>query len=192
MTNALLTHINKFADLSEEQSEKILSSLIIKEYQKKEYILHAGSVSEYECFVIEGCLRAFVIDLKGNEHNVRFGIENSWVGDLDSFFKNRPATYNIQAIEATTVLMICMDKMNELMDTIPEFEHYFRIMFQHGVMSIQLRMVQELSLSAEERYLHFIEKYSHLLQRIPQKHIASYLGMTPEFLSTLRKKMNQK
>ncbi|MGZ2369806.1 Crp/Fnr family transcriptional regulator [Ancylomarina sp. YFZ004] len=192
MTNALLTHINKFSNLSEEQSEKILSCLTLKKYQKKEYILQAGTVSEYECFITEGCMRAFVIDDKGTEHNLRFGIENSWIGDLDSFFKRKPATYNIQAIEPTSVLMIRMDKMNELMDTIPEFEHYFRIMFQHGVMSIQLRLVHELSLSAEERYSHFIEKYPHLLQRIPQKHIASYLGMTPEFLSTLRKKMNQK
>jgi len=192
MTNALLIHINKFADLSEEQSEKILSCFVSKKYQKKEYILQAGSVSEHECFIVEGCLRAFVVDYKGNEHTLRFGIENSWIGDLDSFFKREPATYNIQALEPTTALMIRVDKMNELMRTMPEFEHYFRIMFQYGVMSLQKRLVQDLTLSAEERYTYFTEKYPHLLQRVPQKHIASYLGMTPEFLSSLRKKISQK
>lgn len=192
MIDKLISHISKFSSLSNEELEKVSNSFTLKSFQKKEYILKAGYVSKYECFIVKGCLRAFVVNGKGIENNIRFGVENSWIGDLDSFFKQTPATYYIQAIEPSTLLLIDANKLNKLMDTIPSFEHYFRIMFQYGVMSLQLRMVQELSLSAEERYTEFINKYPYLEQRIPQKQIASYLGMTPEFLSVLRKKTSQK
>ncbi len=192
MIDKLISHISKFSSLSNEELEEVSNSFIQKSFQKKEYILKAGDLSRYECFIAKGCLRAFVINEKGIENNIRFGVENSWIGDLDSFFKQTPATYNIQTVEPSTLLLIDVSKFNKLMDSIPGFEHYFRIMFQYGVMSLQLRMVQELSLSAEERYTEFINKYPYLEQRIPQKHIASYLGMTPEFLSMLRKKISHK
>jgi len=192
MINKLIAHISRFSNLTDKEIQEIRNCFHEKVIQKKEFILKAGVVSTYECFIADGCLRAFVIDEKGTEHNIRFGIENSWIGDLDSFFKQTSATYYIQALETSSLLLIDVSKLNRLMDTIQGFEHYFRIMFQYGVMSLQLRMVQELSLTAEQRYTHFIKKYPHLLQRIPQKHIASYLGITPEFLSMLRKKITSK
>ncbi|MBI9060023.1 Crp/Fnr family transcriptional regulator [Labilibaculum sp. DW002] len=188
MINILLSHILTKTELSSEELKTISDSFIEIPVKKREFLLKPGKVSQYEYFIAKGCIRSFVIDEKGNEHNNRFGIEESWIGDILSYYNQTPASYHIQALEDSVVFAIKLDQMNLLMDTMPAFEHYSRIKFQYGVLSLQLRLTEKLSLSAEKRFLEFIKRYPHLEQRIPQKHIASYLGITPEFLSLLRKK----
>jgi len=192
MVYTLLSQLEKDASLTDEEKEIIKASFREMTFAKKDLLLLPGKVSKYEYFIAKGCIRAYIVDQKGHEHNIRFGIENSWIGDLYSFFKQTESTCHIQAIEASTVLAIDYENFNHLMNTMPKFEHFSRLLFQYGVMANQLRLSQSLALTAEERYLSFIEKYPHLQQRIPQKHIASYLGMTAEFLSLLRKKITQK
>lgn len=192
MINILLSNISKSSDFTQEELKKVGNSFKEVLVNKKEFLLKPGKISQYEYFIAKGCIRSFVIDEKGTEHNTRFGIEESWVGDILSFYTQSPASMHIQALEKSTVLAITLDDINMLMDTMPAFEHFARKLYLNGVLSLQLRMTETLSLSAEKRYEAFITKYPHLEQRIPQKHIASYLGMTPEFLSILRKKSANK
>jgi CRP-like cAMP-binding protein len=118
-----------------------------------------------------------------------FGVEDWWVGDLYSFLTQTPSTYFIQALETTEVLQINKAQLDELYERVPKFERFFRILLQNAFIAQQNRINQNLSFTAEQRYLDFITKYPHLEQRIPQKHVAAYLGMTPVFLSMLRKKI---
>lgn len=117
-----------------------------------------------------------------------FGIEDWWVGDLYSFLTQTPATYFIEALENTTVLQIAKADLEKLYERVPKFERFFRIILQNAFIAQQQRINQTLSLKAEEKYDHFLKKYPQLEQRLSQKHIASYLGITPEFLSMLRRK----
>ncbi len=187
--NRLLQHINQHIKLSSGNIEKLKKFFTIKSYKKKEYLLHFGSISRYEFFVIKGCLRTFIVDKNGTEHNIMFATENWWTGDIASFFNQTPTSYSIQALEKTDVLQISKEKWENLFIQIPEFGHYARVMFQNATVAQQSRIIQNLSYTAEERYLDFLAKSPNLIQRIPQKHIASYLGITPEFLSMLRNKL---
>jgi CRP-like cAMP-binding protein len=138
---------------------------------------------------LSGCLRAYYTDDRGIEHAVQFAIEDWWIGDMRSFMTETPAWLNIDALEDTEVLMISKESIDRLYVEIPAFERYFRIRIQNAFIAEQQRIGAGLSKSAEERYLEFIQKYPKMEQRIPQVHIASYLGITPEFLSTIRGKI---
>ncbi|MEM7298257.1 MAG: Crp/Fnr family transcriptional regulator, partial [Bacteroidota bacterium] len=128
------------------------------------------------------------IDFNGAEHNMSFAVENWWSGDLQSFLNQERATCNIQALEESIVLSINQENWNTLVKEVPVFVSYTRVLFRNKMFAQQNRIVQSLSLPAKERYQLFLEEYPDLSQRIPQKHIASYLGITPEFLSMLRAK----
>jgi len=121
-----------------------------------------------------------------------FAVEDWWTGDLYSFLTQTPATFNIDALEDTEVLQISKPNLEKLYESVPKFERFFRFQFQNAFVAQQQRIMQSLSFTAEERYLHFINKYPQLEQRIPQKQVAAYLGITPEFLSMLRRKLAKK
>jgi CRP-like cAMP-binding protein len=141
---------------------------------------------------VKGCLRTYTLDENGVEHIVMFGIEDWWVGDLYSFLTQSPASYFIDALEDTEVLQISKSNLDILYENIPKFERFFRLILQNAFIAQQKRINQNLSFTAEQRYIDFIEKYPQLEQRISQKHISSYLGITPVFLSMLRRKLIQK
>src|SRR5688500_6196855 len=134
-------------------------------------------------------MRTYYVDKDKDEHVIYLAIEDYWSGDLYSFWSQKPALYYIEALEQTTLLRIEKSDVELLLERVPKFERFFRILLKNSLVAQQHRIVQNLSFTAEERYLQFREKYPRLELRIPQKHIASFLGVTPEFLSTLRKKM---
>ncbi|MEL6669457.1 MAG: Crp/Fnr family transcriptional regulator [Bacteroidota bacterium] len=189
--NQLLQHIKDTIVISD-QALTIVSEKIRKEhFAKKEHLLHFDQYSTKLFFTSQGCLRTYVTDFNGVDHNISFSTENWWSGDLQSFLNQEPAICNIQALEDTVVWSVNQENWNFLIQAIPEFVSYTRILFRNKMFSQQHRIVQNLSLTAEERYAYFLKEYPNLSQRISQKHIASYLGITPEFLSMIRSRKSK-
>jgi len=185
----ILQNIARHIRLDEEESTLFLSFLQQKKIARKDFLLRQGEICKTENFITRGCLRMYSIDDNGQEHIVMFGVEGWWVSDLYSFLTGLPAGYFIDALEDTEVLQINRTNIELLYEKIPKFERFFRIILQRAFIAQQDRINQNLSFTAEQRYLNFLEKYSYLEQRIPQKQVAAYLGMTPVFLSMLRKKI---
>jgi len=170
------------------ETDYVQSILQHKVIKKNTVLLNSGDVSRYVYFVNRGCLRLYHTDSTGLEHNLSFSPENWWSSDIASFSGQRPAFYSISALEDSDVFCLSYDALETLYIQIPKFERFFRILTQNGFSMYQRRMTSNLSKPAEERYRHFQKKYPYLEQRITQKHIASYLGITPVFLSMLRRR----
>lgn len=143
-------------------------------------------------FVNSGCLRAYSVDHKGEEHIIQFAIEDWWISDLNSFLTGSPATYNIDAIQNSEVLLLEKSDRDHLLESVPKMERFFRLLQEANYVSTHRRINDSLSASAEERYLAFITTYPALIEQIPQNHIASYLGITPQSLSRIRKELSYK
>lgn len=182
----LLTHITNYVTLSSQEEDTLLSKIKYRKYLKNQYIVQQGDVCQYFSFVVSGCLRVFHLDDEGKEHIIRFAVENWWAGDLGSFVEQVPAIYNVQCLEATEVFQLSNEKLNELYLEIPRIERLFRKLFQNAFIASEKRIVNNFSLTAKERYLIFLDQYPDFEQRVPQYMIASYLGITKEFLSKLR------
>jgi len=185
----ILQNIARHIRLDEAESAFFISLLQHKKIARKDFLLRQGEVCRTENFIIKGCLRMYSIDESGQEHIVMFGIEDWWISDLYSFLTQSPAGYFIDALEDTEVLQISRANLELLYEKVPKFDRFFRVILQRAFIAQQDRINQGLSFTAEQRYLHFLEKYPRLEQRISQKQLASYLGMTPVFLSMLRKKL---
>ena len=184
----ILKNISRHIQLNEKEVEYFTSLLTERKIKRKEFLLKEGEINTHESFITKGCLRNYTIDEKGVEHIIVFSIEDWWTSDLYSFLTQTPATFNIDALEDTEVLQISKINLEKLFENVPSFERFFRIMFQKAFIAQQKRISDNLSLSAEERYDFFVAKYPQIEQRVPQKQVAAYLGITPEFLSMLRKK----
>ena len=159
---------------------------------KKSWLLREGEVDEYEAYVVKGCLRKYCIDDDGAEIILQFAIEDWWVGDIASFTMQAPSQVYIQALEDSDLLLIHHDDKEQLFRRLPAFERMFRLMLQRSYVVLQDRFVATLAKLADERYLAFVEKYPGIVQRVPQHYIASYLGITPEFLSRIRARLAKK
>jgi CRP/FNR family transcriptional regulator len=182
--------LNNFAlhiALAPDEQEQALGFFQLKEVKKRAWLLHAGETDLYIYFVKSGCLRMFYTDKSGEEHNIGFYPENWWVCDIVSFFKAKHSANAIQALEDSEVYYTSLPQLEKLFQTIPKFERFFRILTQNGFELFQRRITSQLYKTAEERYLEFRKRHPGLEQRIAQKHIASYLGITPVFLSMMRK-----
>jgi len=184
---AILKHVGEKIDLDDSEKKFFVSLLQKKTFPRKSVILSPGEACKNQYFVIKGVLRIFYLDNEGIEHNAKFAPENWWAFDIESFFESTPAYYGIDCLEDTDVLMLTQEDHAALLKKIPAFERFYRLMMTQSFVALQHRMTQSLSLTAEERYSQFQKKYPGLESRIPQKHIASYLGITPVFLSMLRK-----
>ncbi len=183
-----LDKLRSLISIEPAKEQFILDCFEQKEYSKKELILKNGSISRHEYFIIEGCMRMFVLDKAGLEHTLSICVEGWWCGDIKSFTQQESAWLNIQALEKTTVLQISRKDWDKMITSIPETERWFRLGFQHGLIAQQERIIQNISNTAEERYQSYAKRYPQIIERVPQKHIASYLGITPEFLSMLKKR----
>jgi CRP-like cAMP-binding protein len=160
-----------------------------KKIKRHQFLCEAGEIARYLYFVTKGCLRSYYADENGFEHNVQFAIEDWWIGDMASFLSKKPASLFVEALEDSEVMQIDYPTMEDLYVKIPKLERFFRILLQNAFIAFEQRIISVISKTAEERYLEFINKYPLLEQRLPQIHIASYLGITPEFLSKIRKKI---
>ncbi len=184
----LIAHFRKSITLTDDEVEVVSEYFTLVKLKKKEILLFVGDHSSHMRFISEGCLRSYYMDGDAKEHIIQFGIEDWWINDLYSYLTNTPSKQFIQAIENSTVLQIHKDKLNELYDNVPAIERFFRFKFENAYVSLQERMINTMSRTAEERYIEFRSKYRTIEQRVPQYMVASYLGITPEFLSSLRKK----
>ncbi|MBS1637790.1 MAG: Crp/Fnr family transcriptional regulator [Bacteroidetes bacterium] len=184
----IISNISRDIKLTNEEVDFFISLLEFKVIEKKKYLLRTGDICRYDYFVNSGCLKVGYVDDKGTESIIKFALEDWWVVDLDSFLHCKPSFYFLQAIEETTVFQISKSNYDLLHQQIPKFEKFSNARWQNGFIALQQRIMQNLSLTAEEKYLHFKAKYPNLELRISQKLIASYLGISPEFLSVLRKK----
>jgi len=185
----ILKNISRHIQLDKAEANLFISLLEHKTIKKKECLLRQGEVCRTENFINKGCLRMYSVDENGFEHIVQFGIEDWWISDLYSFLTKTQTSYAIQALEDTDVMQLSKPNFDLLFERIPKFERFYRIIFQNAFIAHQNRINQNLSFTAEQRYTDFIKQYPQLEQRIPQKYVASYLGMTPVFLSVLRKRM---
>jgi CRP-like cAMP-binding protein len=191
-TDLIIQNISRHIHLDETERAFFISLLETKKLKRKEFLLKQGNICKTENFIVKGCLRTYTIDDNGFEHIVMFGIEDWWVGDLYSFLTQNPATYFIDALEDTEILQISKVNLDKLYERVPKFERFFRLILQNAVIAQQQRINQSLSYTAEQRYLDFIKKYPQLEQRLSQKQVSAYLGITPVFLSMLRRKLSQK
>ena len=192
MFNLLRQHIEKRVQLTDEEFNICTKFFIPKKLKKHQFLLNEGDVCRYLGFVNSGCLRQYSIDNKGTEHIIQFAIEDWWVSDLQSFLSGFPATYNIDALQDSEVMLLGKSSRDELLEACPKMERFFRLLIEANHVATNQRIADSLSASAEERYLKFIKTYPKLFEQVPQNHIASYLGITPQSLSRIRKELTQK
>ena len=163
-----------------------LSKVKFRKYLKGQFVVQNGDICRHESFVLSGCLKTFYIDNDGHEHIVMFAIEDWWTADLGSFISQTPADLNVQCLEDSELIQISYNDLQQLYIEIPKLERFFRIIIQNAFVAAQKRIINNLSLPAMERYIRFRDQYPKIEQRVPQYMIASYLGITKEFLSKIR------
>lgn len=190
--NLILKNITKHISLNNEEVTYFSSLLKERTVQKRELVLKQQQLCKEIYFVQSGLLRAFYMDVSGKESTIMFAMPDWWITDMYCFINHQPAMLNIEALEDSMILQLKKDDLDDLYLKIPKFERFFRIMMQNAYTREQLRIIENLSLTAEQRYYNFLQKYPLAAERITQKQIASYLGITPEFLSTIKTNKHKK
>jgi len=188
MKEQIKKYFNRYVTFNESEIDSFYSKLKTKTFQKKEYLLKEQSVCKYKYFIIKGIVRSFYIDTKGNEKITQFAIDNWWVTNMESFIKETPSTQNLQAIEKTTVFYLSKETIEELYIENSKFERLFRIITENMLIANLRKNDVFLQMKSKDRYTDFVNKLPDFIQRVPQYMIASYLEITPEYLSELRKK----
>lgn len=188
----ILSSVAKHISLTSEETVFFTSLLREKKLRRKQYFLEAGDACDETAFVISGCLRSFSVDKAGNEHTYSFSPAGWWSADLYSWISEKPALLNIEALQESEILILSKKNEAELFRNIPKFERFFRIIIGNSLVASQQRIIDNLSLSAAERYKNFCERYQELVHSVPARHIASYIGVTPEFFSKMKANLLRK
>lgn len=188
MYTALLANIVRYVSLTADEQAYLLSLVVPVSVGRFGYVLQAGQPTRSLTFVARGCLRTYATDPQGRETTLSFAWEGWWCGDAASAVVGSPASLSLQALEATAVLHLSLERLEQLCAYSPAFERFFRLLFQNAFLLEQRQRLALLQWPAPERYARFCRQYPRLRQRVAQKYIASYLGMTPEFLSALRQR----
>lgn len=186
-TTLLFKNIARFIPLRPEAEQFLTSVLRERKLKRKQFLYHEGEIATYTAFVNKGLLRSYSIDKNGEEHILQFAPEDWWITDMHSVISNQPGLLNIDAIEESELLLLSTYDREKLLHDFPEFERFFRLLVEKALVTHQQRLLDNISLTAAEKYDKFSKKYPQLIQRVPGVQIASYLGMTPEFLSKIRK-----
>jgi CRP-like cAMP-binding protein len=189
MFEVLAKSIKEKVSITEEEFEFTKTLFIPKKLRKRQYLLQDGDICKYTAFVEKGMLRTFTIDEKGNQPILQFSMEGWWVADLYSFLTNEPSLYNIDALEDCELLLITKPSWDLLLEKVPAFERFFRILIQNSLIATQRRLMGSMSESAEEKYTKLINNFPGCIERVPQHMIASYLGITRETLSRVRSQL---
>lgn len=188
ISKQIFNNISNHIDINDAEKEYLDALFVVKQIKKKELILDQGQVANKLYFVESGSLRAYHIDEGGKESTIMFAIKDWWITDMNSFVNKSPSVLSIEALEDSKVIKIDTRSLEDLFSKIPKFERFFRILFQNAYVREQQRAFYNIAYSAEERFDQFINKYPAIVEKITQKQIASYLGVTPEFLSAIKKK----
>ncbi|TYA92328.1 Crp/Fnr family transcriptional regulator [Seonamhaeicola marinus] len=187
MKQQLLDYFNRYVSFSEEDIDSFFKYLTTASYKKKDFILKEGAICKTTFFITSGLVRTFKIDDKGNEKILHFGIENWWVTNMESFVLQQPSKVYIQALEDTNVLQISKVDLEKAYTAIPKLERAFRLITEKMLIAMERKNEYYLKLNSKERYVDFVRQLKPFSQRVPQYMIASYLDITPEYLSELRK-----
>lgn len=190
-TDILSQNISKHISLSDQEKTYFFSKLQLLELKKKQFFLHENKVSESVAFVTSGCLRSYTIDDNGFEHILQFAPPDWWITDMYSFITQKPGNIYIDAIENSKILLLSRENQIDIFAKIPAFERYFRILTENSLVAYRKRVIDGLSLPAVVRYQDFCLRYPTLIECLPQKQIASYIGVTPEFLSKIKNKVKK-
>ncbi|GGB19201.1 Crp/Fnr family transcriptional regulator [Puia dinghuensis] len=190
--DAILKNVGRHVAPDAEETEHFISLLKFQRLPRKALLLREGQACKHFYFVHSGTLRAYCMDARGRESTIMFAPADWWVTDMYCFLNGRRAMMYIEALVESEVFRIGKPQLDELLGRWPTFERWFRILMQNAYTREQLRAIDNLSLSAEERYVRFVEKYPLIAGQVTQKQIASYLGITPEFLSAILKKQGKR
>jgi CRP-like cAMP-binding protein len=185
---SLKEHVLKKVRFSDEELDLFLSYFKEKNVKKKQFIILPGSVAKYRSYIVKGAFRSYVVDEEGSEHTIQLGIEDWWISDYNSYILQQPATMFVAALEDGIVLQIDYESEKKLKAAGHIYETFFRIMAERSAAYHQRRVMSNLIQNAEQRYLGFMERYADIAYRVPQYALASYLGMTTQFLSKIRSK----
>ena len=189
---SILENIAKHVSLTPEEETLFLSKTETKQFKTKTILLSAGEVATCTYFVNSGILRSFNINDNIIEHVLHFACEGWWIGDMYSYISEKPGNLFIEVLEDAEVVIITKENHQKLYQEIPKLERFFRILAENSLVSHQERLMDNLSLTAEERFEKFCSKYPTLIQKVPQKQIASYIGVTPEFFSKMKARLLKK
>ena len=188
----IIQNISKHITLNGEEEKFFLSKVETKHYKSKTLLLNAGAICKHSYFVNSGILRSFNINDNIVEHVLSFACEGWWISDMYSLISQKPGNLFIEVLEDAEVVILSKENQDILYTEIPKLERFFRILTENSLVAHQERLMDNLSLSAEERFEKFYKKYPTLIQKVPQKHIASYIGVTPEFFSKMKTRMLKK
>lgn len=192
MFTEINSSVGRFVSFDQQELKVFNALLKHKIVPKKYFLLRAGEICNFEGFIIKGCVRKYYIDENGHEIVVQFGIENSWISDIASFSSKTPGNLFIETLEESEILYLTVQTKEQLLLEAPRFERFYRILVERNISVMQERLHYSISKSAHEKYLDFLEHYPTIPQRVAQHYIASYLGMSAEFLSKIRTRMIKK
>lgn len=185
----ILKNIARHVQLSPKEADEFCSLIEVQPLKKKELLISPGEVCRHEAYINKGCLRTYFRDEEENEHTFYFGIEDWWISDIYSRTFQTASLYAVEALEPSEVFRIHDTDLEAYLQRVPKLEHFYRKIFQYSLAVYQHRILQQHQLKAEERYRRFREKYPAFDTRVPQKYIASFLSLTPEFFNTVRTKV---
>lgn len=183
----LISQLDSYIPLETWEKTRIEEVFQPEKVKRKGKLLKAGEVCQHYFFIVSGCFRMFGVDDKGFEHNIQFAAETDWIADISSFYSGNKSQLNIEALEASEILKIQQQDLYRLFEEIPKLNRIFKVNIELSYIELQNRVLQNFSSTAEQRYLSFLKHYPHLSNRLPNIQIASYIGITPEFLSKIRK-----
>lgn len=190
--NLLLENIAKHVALTTEEQERVLALTETAHFKQKTILLKEGEICTCSYFVLKGILRSYTIDENGVEHVVSFASPGWWIADMYSFLSQRPAQLYIEANEEAEVIILTKENQERLYQEVPKMERFFRILIENSLVANQQRLIDNMSFTAEARYDKFTKKYAELVHCLPQKQIASYIGVTPEFFSKMKARLLKK
>ena len=190
--NRLFASFDQYLPLNEAEKEDLATRFTERKIRRRQFILQQDDICKHYTFVAEGCFKKFQVDGKGAAHNLQFAAENDWIMEIDSFYNEKPSRVYIEAMEPSVILQINKADLFHLFTNNHKFDRNFRVIMENRSVEMENRILQAISSTAEERYLSFLQQYPKLSQRLPNTQIASYLGITPEFLSKMRNHLVKK
>lgn len=185
-TNHIISYFDSYLSLDETEKEELINRLSERKIKRRQFILQENDTCKHFTFVVEGCFKMYAVDKNGDEHNLQFAAENDWIADIGSLHNEKPSQLYIEAIEPSLILQIAKNDLWHLYNLYPKFDRNFRVIIENKFIELQSRVLQNISSTAQERYKLFLSQYPNLANRLPNTQIASYLGITPEFLSKIR------
>jgi len=188
----LLSYFDDYVALEDKEKEELSRRGKERKIKRRQFILQENDICRHYSFIAEGCFKMYGIDKSGKVHNLQFAAENDWIADLGSFHSDKPSKLYIEALEPSVIIQLEKKDLIFFYVNYPKFDRNFRVIIENKFIEIQNRVLQNISSTAEERYLAFLEQYPTLSNRLPSTQIASYLGVTPEFLSKIRKDITSK